>query len=103
MADFVPRVVVRSDDPVYRGLGSSHALGALSNDQHVLLVFVVRLWRSVFFLRVLASDQNLAPSLLLKALLVEAFGPNKHSYVVYARVLWNVYLFLYFGSVLERV
>ena len=103
MADFVSRVVICSDDPIHRCLGPSYALGALSNDQHVLLIFVVWLRGGVLFLRILASDQNLAPCFLLKALLVETFRSNEHANVVDARVLRNVNLFLDFRSVLERV
>ena len=62
----------------------------------MLLILVVWLWCSVLLLRVLASDQNLAPCLLLQALLVETFWPDQHADIVDASVLRNVNLFLYF-------
>ena len=103
MANLISRIVVRSDDPIHGCLSPANALSALSNDPHVLLIFIVRLRRGVLLLRVLASYQNLAPGFLLKALLVETFRSNEHANVVDARVLRNVNLFLDFRSVLERV
>ena len=103
MSNFLSRRVISCDDSVHSGLSTPHTLRALADDQHMLFVFIVRLRRCVLLLRVLSSDKNLATSLFLETLLVEALRTNKHSDIVHSSVLRNVYLLLDLRGVLERV
>jgi hypothetical protein len=101
--NFLSRRVISCDDSIHSGLGAPHTLCAFTDDQHMLLVFIVWLRRCVLLLRVFSSDKNLAASLFLKTLLVKALWSNQHSNIVHSSVLRNVYLLLDLRGVLERV
>jgi len=58
MTDFLSRSVIRSDDSLDCSLSSPHTLGVVSDDQNVLLVFIIWLWCSALLLRALASDED---------------------------------------------
>jgi hypothetical protein len=45
VSDFVSRCIVSSDDPLHSCLRFPQALLVVSNQQHVLLIFIVRLRR----------------------------------------------------------
>lgn len=94
MPNFVSCVVVGCDYSVDSSLRASHTLCTFANDEHVLLVFVIRLRCRIFFLRVLSSNQNLASRFFFKSLLVETFWSNEHANVINTCILGDVNLFL---------
>ena len=96
MPDLFSCGVVSSNYSVNSGLRSSHALSGLSNYEHMLFVFIVRLRSSVLLLRILSSDKDLTPCLFLKTLLIQAFRSNQHADVVDSSILGDVDLLLNF-------
>lgn len=101
LPDFIPGRVICSDDSLNRVLGSSDIFGRISNNQDMLLIFIIRLRRRTFLLRPLATDQDLATGLFFESLLIKALGPYEHADVVNSGVLWEINLLFNFGGILE--
>jgi hypothetical protein len=60
LSDFIPGRVICSDDSLNGVLGSADIFGRISNNQDMLLIFIIRLGSRPFLLRPLATDQDLA-------------------------------------------
>lgn len=60
VADLLPCAFIRCDDSLDSGGSPSDILWVVTNDKHMLLVFIVRLRRRPLLLRPFSSDQNLA-------------------------------------------
>ena len=96
MTNFISCIIISSYDTINSCLCSPDALRALSNNQHMLLIFIVGLRRSILLLTILASYQYFTACFLLQALLVEALGPNQHANIIDSCVLRNVDFLLNF-------
>ena len=101
LPDFIPGRVICSDNSLNGVLGSSDIFGRISNNQDMLLIFIIRLRRRPFLLGPLATDQDFATGLFFESLLIQALGAYKHAYVVDSGVLWEINLLFNFGGILE--
>lgn len=101
LPDFIPGRVICCDDSLNGVLGSSDIFGRISNNQDMLLIFIIRLRRRPFLLGPLATDQDLATGLFFESLLIQALGPYEHADVVNSGVLREINLLFNFRGVLE--
>lgn len=58
----------------------------------MLLFMIIWLWWIPFFMRILPSDEDLAPSLLLKLLLIDTFRTYQQANIVDSLNVWQVNL-----------
>jgi hypothetical protein len=101
LPDFIPGRVICSDNSLNGVLGSSDIFGRISNNQDMLLIFIIRLRSRPFLLRAFATDQDLATRLFFESLLIQALGPYEHADVVNSGVLREINLLFNFRGVLE--
>ena len=64
-------------DSLYQLASTSDLVLCITQNQNMLILVIVRLRWVALLVRVLATDENLAPSLLLQLLLVYTFGTDQ--------------------------
>ena len=101
--DFVPSFFIRIKDSFDELTRLLHCLCWLTNNQYVLIIFVIRLWCWALFLRAFSSNEDLAFWLFLKTLLVMSLWAYQQSNIIDAGVFGYIHLLFDFSVVLKRV
>jgi hypothetical protein len=90
MANLVPGCIIRRDDSLDCCLSLAKALLSVSNEKHMLFIFIIGLWGRALLLGPLTPNKYLATRFFFEALLIQTFWSNEHTDIIDSCCLRNI-------------